>query len=458
MASQRINFTKAALEAIAPPAANYDFYFDTNKAAPRGFGLWVTKAGSKTFALYRKVNGRPERIRIGHFPDISIEAARKKAETFNSAIAHGNNPNDKRRSARNELTLATLFDEYLERYAKVKTKRWADSQAIFTNHFAGFAKRKVSNLKKSDIQRWHADLGRNSGNYMANRCLQLLRAVINWGAKEAAIIDPGTLDGGSNPATGIKPFPEIKRDRFLQGDELPRFFRALAEEPSQDMRDFFVLALLTGARKMNIAAMRTDQINLSRAEWRIPDEFSKSGEAIVIPLVPQALEVIQRRIKGRKKTPYIFSSDSVTGHITSPKKAWRRILDRAELYSLIKAIAEAKGWNEAEAELALTEARKREAKALLEYRAMAEKLDLHISAKLSDLRIHDLRRSLGSWQAATGASLAIIGKTLGHKTASATQIYARLNLDPVRQAMEAATGALLTAGGLLPPADGRNGE
>lgn len=35
--------------------------------------------------------------------------------------------------------------------------------AIFNNHFVDLAKRKVSNLKKSDIQRWHADLGRNNG-------------------------------------------------------------------------------------------------------------------------------------------------------------------------------------------------------------------------------------------------------------------------------------------------------
>ena len=39
------------------------------------------------------------------------------------------------------------------------------------------------------------------------------------------------------------------------------------------------------------------------------------------------------------------------------------------------------------------------------------------------LRIHDLRRTLGSWQAATGANSYIIGKSLGHKTQQATAIY-----------------------------------
>jgi len=67
---------------------------------------------------------------------------------------------------------------------------------------------------------------------------------------------------------------------------------------------------------------------------------------------------------------------------------------------------------------------------------------------IDNLRIHDLRRSLGSWQAITGASLVIIGKSLGHKSADATMIYARLNTDPVRASVGAATSAMLEAAGM----------
>ena len=70
------------------------------------------------------------------------------------------------------------------------------------------------------------------------------------------------------------------------------------------------------------------------------------------------------------------------------------------------------------------------------------------NAGFRDLRINDLRRTLGSWQAATGASLPIIGKSLSHKSLAATQIYARLNLDPVRESVNKATDAMLTAGGV----------
>jgi integrase len=62
--------------------------------------------------------------------------------------------------------------------------------------------------------------------------------------------------------------------------------------------------------------------------------------------------------------------------------------------------------------------------------------------------LHDLRRTLGSWQAKTGASLAIIGKSLNHKSQQATAIYARLDLDPVRASVNTATAAMMEAAGL----------
>jgi integrase len=58
-------------------------------------------------------------------------------------------------------------------------------------------------------------------------------------------------------------------------------------------------------------------------------------------------------------------------------------------------------------------------------------------AGLTDVRIHDLRRTLGSWLAASGASLPLIGRALNHTQVSTTAVYARLNLDPVRTALDA---------------------
>jgi integrase len=58
-------------------------------------------------------------------------------------------------------------------------------------------------------------------------------------------------------------------------------------------------------------------------------------------------------------------------------------------------------------------------------------------AKLPDVRIHDLRRTVGSWLAGSGASLPLIGKVLNHSQTSTTAIYAWLDIEPVKVALEA---------------------
>lgn len=89
------------------------------------------------------------------------------------------------------------------------------------------------------------------------------------------------------------------------------------------------------------------------------------------------------------------------------------------------------------------------AKAEKKYVAVAEAMKIDPATyDMSDLRIHDLRRTLGSWQAKNGASLVVIGKSLNHKSQQATAIYARLDLDPVRESVNTATKAMLEAAGL----------
>ena len=173
------------------------------------------------------------------------------------------------------------------------------------------------------MQALHTRVGKSNGPYLANRLLDLLGAMYNKAR------DIGYT--GDNPAKGIKKFKEEKRDRFLQGDELPAFFKALASEPNDLLRDFFLVALLTGARRANVQAMRWDDLDLDRGSWRIPGSEAKAGETIVLPLVAPALAILAARYKARKPSPWVFPSWGATGHLVEPKGAWKRICKKAGL-------------------------------------------------------------------------------------------------------------------------------
>ena len=152
------------------------------------------------------------------------------------------------------------------------------------------------------------------------------------------------------------------------------------------------MCLYTGARKSNVLSMRWEEINLERNEWRIP--MTKNGTSQVLPLVDTAISLLKER-RQTVTGDWVFPSDlNDTGHLVEPKGSWETVRKAADL---------------------------------------------------GDLRMHDLRRSLGSWQARTGASLVVIGKTLNHQSPQSTQVYARLDNDPVRQAMELAVSAMKQA-------------
>ena len=104
--NKKINFTKATLNALTPPlTVKRIYYYDTKM---RGLGISITSTGVMSFVVYRWINGKPERITLGRYPDLSIEQARRKAAEINATIAKGENPNDKRRADRAEMTLGQL--------------------------------------------------------------------------------------------------------------------------------------------------------------------------------------------------------------------------------------------------------------------------------------------------------------------------------------------------------------
>lgn len=389
--SNKFNFTKAEIDSLSiPDAGKRDTYHDTKT---KGLQLRVTHTGVKTFSVFKRTKcGKPERITLGRYPDMTIDQARRKTMEICLAISEGSNPAEEKRLSRAEMLFSDLFEEYLERHAKIHKKTWEEDLEKYQNHLAGkIGKMKVSAIDKSTVALLHSAITKQQYPIAANRILALISSVFGWA------ISIGICE--SNPALGIRRNREKSRDRFLQGDELPRFFQSLAEEPNTTVRDYVLISLLTGARRANVCSMRWNDINFDRAEWRI--EETKNGTSQTVALSPEAIEVLQHR-KQYVKSEFVFPGTGKNGHLAEPRKGWERILKRAGI---------------------------------------------------ADLRIHDLRRTLGSWQAKTGASLAIIGKSLNHKHQNTTAIYARLDLDPVRASINTATNAMLTAAGLKDTAE-----
>ena len=361
--------TKQVIDGTPFPLAGQVFVRDTELP---GFALRVTQ-GRKSFVLEKRIRGWMRRLTIGPYGPLTVDQARTLAKTHVGAIAQGTDPAQIRQDRIHDPTFADLTEQYLERHAPRKRSA-RDDRGMLQTHLAVFRTRKLTDLSRNDVARLHATVGATVP-YRANRLVALLRKMFNlardWG-----------LYAGENPATRVQFFGEESRDRFVQPQELPRLFQAIAEEPSSSIRGVLLTALLTGARRAEVLTMRWEDVSLTRAEWRIPQ--TKAGRPHLLPL-PHALVARLRRVPRVAENPYVFVGQNGAGHLQNMKRAWERIRTKAGI---------------------------------------------------QDVRFHDLRRTVGSWLAGSGESLSLIGKVLNHRDVSTTAIYARLNLDSVRQALE----------------------
>lgn len=384
----KVVLNKTVIDGLKVPSSGRVYYHDAKQP---GLAVCVTAAGSRTYYLYRWANGRPLRQRLGTAGtrgELTVEQARDVARKLTGEIVQGVDVQARKIAAREEMTFGELFGRWME-YAREHKRTWPEDQRKYDKFLATWAGRRLSGIDATDVERMHNRIKVQSGPYQANRVLALVKAMF------ARAIGTTKCWKGDNPASDVKKFEEHSRERYLLPEEMQKFFAALATVPP-DYQDFFLLLLLTGQRRGAVQAMRWEDLNLEAALWTVPAAFSKNKKSVTVPLVPRAVELLASRFQGAAPSPYVFPTRGRTGHLVEPRKAWEAIITDAEL---------------------------------------------------GDLRIHDLRRTLGSWQATNGVSMLVIGKGLGHAAGSkATSVYARLQMEPVRIAITDATTAILAAG------------
>jgi len=389
---RKFPFTQRRLETLSVPDRGRAEYLDTKV---RGLAITVTAKGATSAYISKKVRGRHVRYHLGKWPGDfqTVKALRAAAQ---AALSNPDELLTKRRQRPAEPTLADLWACWWEHAtAHKRPKSQAEDKRQYETFLRRWAKRRLADITRQDIATLHQRIGEKSGRYAANRLLALLSAMWTEGRRAGLVT-------GENPSQGVRRFREEKRDRWLDADELRRLLNALGEAEA-DAGDFMTLCLLTGARKSNVLTMRWEHIDLRLCLWTIPAAEAKAGDPVVIPLVRPAADILASRLEQANGGPWVFPGSGKSGHMGEPRREWYRV----------------------------------------------RKL-----AGLPDVRLHDLRRTMGSWLANAGTSLQVIGKALGHRDLKSTEVYARLSVDPVREAVDKATRAMLETDGAKQEAQG----
>lgn len=361
-----------------------------------GFGLRIYPTGRKAFIVSYRIHGRKRMAVLGNYGARTLDQARDRARRFFVEVREGRDPLAEKQKVAQGQTFGDLIEAYMERHARPHKKTWEADAGRFERHIPpGWRGRKVPSVSREEIAALHHRIGATRP-YEANRTLDLLRKAFGlarvWGFLDHA---------APNPAEGIQKFKEVKRKRWVTPDELPRLAKAIDEEPSIYSRAALWLYLLTGLRKRELLSARWDDVDWNRGQLRLP--ITKSGEEQSVVLSGPVLAILQS-IPKEEGNPFVFPTgkpkQKPNHHLVNIEKPWRRV-------------------------------RK--------------------SAGVEDVRLHDLRRTVGSWMSQAGVDLNLIRDALRHSNIGTTLIYARLGKDAARDAMEDHARRILEAAGRRGP-------
>jgi integrase len=127
------------------------------------------------------------------------------------------------------------------------------------------------------------DEAERHGAVTRNRVLTALSALLGFAVRRGVIED--------NPALGVARLPERSRERALSAEELARLWRALDGLPVARATALALkLVICTGVRPGEAAGARWAE--LEGALWTIPAERSKSARPHAVPLPPLAQEIL----------------------------------------------------------------------------------------------------------------------------------------------------------------------
>ena len=362
-------FTPENLHEIVPPSKGESSYRDKQT---KGLMLRVSYGGVKTFYFYMRVKGKPTRVKLGNFPEISVEQARSEFIKLKHRLINDKIPYE-------EPTFRILLDKYIKDYGQYHIKQGGLKIRIslFDRKTSHLYNLPISKITREHVQDVFNNTTKEIGKRTANILVVYIKALFNK-AVEWELID-------KNPVRGITKHKEKSRERYITKEEMPRFMNVVLSYPDQTIKDFILMSLFTGQRKSNVLSMKWADISFKNETWSIKE--TKNGDPHIVSLTQEALDVLNERYTNKKsKDIWVFpttsKSGSSSGHLQEPKKPWKKIIT---------------------------------------------------AAGLEDLRIHDLRRTCGSWMAIEGASQYIISKMLGHKSPQSTAVYARLSNEPVKK-------------------------
>lgn len=284
----------ACKAAICEPGKPYERH-------PAGLGMYleVTAAGGKYWRMKYRHGGKEKRLALGVYPEISLADARKRRDKARETLAAGDDPGQLKREAKLARALqdASTFEkvarQWWEQWKGAKSPRHADYviRRLEADVFPVLGSRPVDSINAPQLLAMAKRIESRGAIDIAKRALQTCGQIMRFAVAHGLI--------ERNPGADVRPSDALKpreKENYARLDarEMPELLRKIEAYPGTPYtRLAMKLMALTFVRTGELIGARWAEFDLEAAEWRIPAERMKMRTPHIVPLAPQAVEVLQ---------------------------------------------------------------------------------------------------------------------------------------------------------------------
>jgi integrase len=264
-----------------------------------GMYLEVTAAGGRYWRLKYRFGGKEKRLALGVYPTVSLAQARDARDGARKSLAAGRDPAQLRRDAKlmRAMGEANTFEhvarDWWAHWKGPKSQRHADYviRRLEADVFPALGARPVASITAPQLLATAKTIEARGAVDIAKRALQTCGQILRYAVAHGLI--------ERNPAADVRPADALKPRRKenyarLDAREMPELLRKIeAYQGSAYTRLAMKLMALTFVRTSELIGARWDEFDLELPEWRIPAARMKMRTPHIVPLAPQAIEVLR---------------------------------------------------------------------------------------------------------------------------------------------------------------------
>ena len=261
--------------------------------------LEVTAAGGKYWRWKYRYGGKEKRLALGVYPDVTLAQAREARDGARKVLAAGDDPGQLRRDAK--MASAANQANTFEVVARLWWEHWRDGKSprhaeyairrLESDVFPALGAMPIGAVTAKHLTHMAKAVQGRGAIDLAHRVLQMSGQILRYAVAHDLI--------ERNPAADVKPGDTLKsrkKENYarLGEKELPELLRKIeAYQGGPYTRLAMQLMTLTFVRTTELIAARWAEFDLEAAEWRIPPERMKMKTPHIVPLSPQAVEVVK---------------------------------------------------------------------------------------------------------------------------------------------------------------------